>query len=177
MYESDTNTHEQIRFGSSLGKCETDLTVGHIEMSVVLVDEGVTENEGFLKRRGEGHTLDSENALSLTLGGNLEDVVSGVESVGISGDDEGESGVSAELRAVDVLGTFVGEGLEHFGNGCFGSNEDGSTSVNNGVLNLIGRVSEDNSADFNNPPGFENNGVVFEGGSSKLRVNTTKNEG
>jgi len=161
----------------SLGKCETDSSVGHIEMSVVLVDEGVTKNEGFLKRGGEGHTLDSENALSLTLGGNLEDVVSGVESVGISGNDEGESGESVDLSAVDALGTFVGEGLEHSSNGCLGSNEDGSTSVNNGVLNIVGLVSEDNSADFNNPPGFENNGVVFEGSSSKLRVNTTKNEG
>lgn len=146
-------------------------------MSVVLVDEGVTKNEGILKRRGEGHTLDSEDTLSFTLGFNLEDVVSGVKRVGISRNDEGESGVSADLRAVNVLGTFVGEGLEHFSNSCLRSNEDGSTSVNNSVGKLVSCVSENNSGDINNPPGFDSNWVVFERSSSKLRINTTKNQG
>lgn len=64
-----------------LSKSETDSVVGDIEVSVELVDEGVTKDEGILKRRGEIHSLNSEHTLSLILNGNLENVVDGSKSV------------------------------------------------------------------------------------------------
>lgn len=159
-----------------LSEGETDSAVGDIEVSVVLVDEGVTEDEGSLEWGGEVHTLESEDALGLVALGNLEDVVGRFKDVLVTGDGESKVGVRAELSAVNVLRASVGEGLEHGRDDSLGSDEDGGTGVDDGLGDLVGLVSEDDGINADNPPGFKGDGVVLEGRSGELRVNTTENE-
>jgi hypothetical protein len=105
-------------------------------VGVVLLDEGIAENEGVaeLRRQVQGHH--AEGALGLSESGDLrlqnraylEDVLARSQDIVLSSDDEGEIGVRVEGITVDDLGVGpVGEDLIDDG---LGTNDDGGTSVN-----------------------------------------------
>lgn len=100
--------------------------VGKIEMGVVLLDEGVSKDESVSELRGELKAHDSKSALSLSEGGNLEDVLSGAQDIVSSSNDEGEIGVWVKSGAIDDLGEFGDDGV----NNGLGTNDDWGTSVN-----------------------------------------------
>jgi len=88
---------------SMLSESETDSAVGDIEVSVVLVDEGVSQNESRFEWGREVHTLETEDALGNIVLSNLEDVVDGFKDEFVTGDGESKVGIRAELSAVNVL--------------------------------------------------------------------------
>lgn len=159
-----------------LSKSETDSVVGNIEVSVELVDEGVTKDESILEGWREIHSLNSEHTLSLILNGNLEDVVDGSKSVLVAWENEGEVGIFIKIITDNVLRAEVRESQEHSLNNLLGSNEYGSTSVDDSISNLVSFTAKDNWVDVDDPPSLKDNRVVLERGSSELRINTTENE-
>lgn len=108
------------------------------------------------------------------MSGNLQDVVGGFQNVVITTNSEGQVRIFTEGRAVNSLSTLVGEGLNHFSDELLGTNQDGGTSVDDGVLELIGLVTQGDLRNIDNPPGFKGDGVILEGGRGELGINTTQ---
>lgn len=110
------------------------------------------------------------------MSGNLQDVVGGFQNVVITTNSEGQVRIFADGSTVNGLSTLVGEGLNHFSDELLGTNQDGGTSVDDGVLELIGLVTQGDLRNIDNPPGFKGDGVILEGGRGELGINTTQNQ-
>lgn len=87
----------------SSGKTKT--LVAEIEHSVVGADEDVSQNPQGAWGRGDVDSHESRQALSLSEGGNLEDVLLGGEGVGDAVDDDLNVGQGADdvARGEDTL--------------------------------------------------------------------------
>ena len=111
-----------------LGEGETNLFVGDIEVSVVLLDEGITKDDGVSETGGELDALDTEDALALSLNSLLDDVELGLKGEVFSSDDDVDGGEAGDGVAVnDLLGVSggLGDNLDDGG----GSNNQRSSGI------------------------------------------------
>lgn len=106
----------------------------------------------------------------------MEDVVGRFQNVVITTNSEGQVGELADGSTVDGLSTLVGEGLNHLSDELLGTNQDGGTSIDDGVGKLVSGVTQGDLRNVDNPPGFNGDGVVLEVRGSELGINTTQNQ-
>src|SRR3990167_3693378 len=91
-------------FRNSLG--ESDSLVGLVEVSVISLDEAVTEDHGETERGREVDWSNTDNTLSLSLlGGHLQDVHLRSQSVSVVSDLEDQVWETVDLGAVNVSGS------------------------------------------------------------------------
>ena len=122
---------ENLRWliGDLLGLGETDSVVSEVEMSVVHLNESVSQNEGVGQLRRELHSDNSELADGLSKGGDLENVIVRSDGVDVSTNVELKVGVGGDLAAVDGAGELGGDLVDELG----GSDDDWRAGVDDGA--------------------------------------------
>lgn len=156
--------------------CKSNSFVALVEVGIVFLDERVTKDErvGQLRRQVHGH--ESDGALSLAKGGDLEDVVFTLQDIAISTNDELEGWGGGNLIAVDRFRVVpVSQDLVNM---LFWSNNDGSACVNNSFKSLnSNRLAADlQIVNADEPVRGVKQWIVFKGRGSVSRINSSQNQ-
>ena len=96
-------------------------------MSVICLDEAISENDAAGQVGWEFHSLDAQSALCLSQDGQFEDIEFRGQGVFVSSNGEGKIGVRAQVVAVNGGWEQSGDGGDEFS----GSDNDRGTSINN----------------------------------------------
>ena len=144
-------------------------------MSVVVLDERVTQNQSLSETGWELQTHDTDEALSLAEHGHFQNVHVWRQRIVLSVDHNVEGWQSWDLGAVDLLNS--SDGSQNWGNDSLGTDDGGGASVNDTVgLAVHLKVSDLDFVKLDQPVGFLLQVVVGEVAGEVVRVDAAEDE-